>query len=464
MIKNSLTFTNPHIEEEIRRLQNSLRYLSDKQKNVIIKAKVSNISPVIEDFEDAGEELLLPRGFFSKLIDMLRLLGFEYEIVDNLPVFEKISMSSNINLRDYQVDFVDKLVKRGGMGCATCGAGKTRAAIEVVSRLGLKTLWITHTSALAKQTFQVAKECLDTEIGYIGSGKWDVGNFTVALVQTLYRRNLEEISKDFGVVIVDESHNAPSKTFSETIKKFWARHIIGLTATPYRKDGLEPLMFNAIGPINARIEKDALIKKGFIVPAKVIQRKTGVKTNDSLSDYAKIMDIVNANNKRLNIIVGDVVAEASLGNTCVVLTSSIAYGKKIKNIINMLGLDAEIVFAIEAKMRKQKLIRIDSMTKKQREIHIERFKSGELKILIATFDFLSEGFDHAPLNRLFLASPISHKNYTLIEQSCGRVERCFPGKTDAIIYDYVDDGCSMLNYMASRRVLVYEENSMVVIS
>lgn len=464
-IKVSLTFDNPHLEQEARRLKNSLNYLrNERQRDAIINSKVADIDPEIRDFEEKDGVLILPRGYLPKLRNTLIMFGVKSTEQDCLPSFDALEVSSKIQLRDYQDPFVTSLLEKGGgLGIAPPGAGKTVMALELIARAKLKTLWITHTSALAKQSMERAEEFLGTEVGFIGSGKWKPKGLTIALVQTLARRDLSEIVKDFGLVIVDECHHCPSRTFSEVVKQFWAKYLVGISATPYRKDKLETLMFNAIGPVNAKVEKATLIRKKQLVAASVIQRQTGVKIPESVSNFQKIMKIVDGNQSRINMIVGDTVAEASLGNVCVVLVSTISYGRKIKDEIKSLGLQAELVFNAEVTKVGGKMVRKASMSKKDREQVIDSFKAGDIPVLVATFDFLAEGFDHKPLNRLFLASPISHRNHTLIEQSCGRVERTCEGKTNALIYDYVDEGCPMLNYMAEQRIPVYEQNLMEVV-
>ena len=102
------------------------------------------------------------------------------------------------------------------------------------------------------------------------------------------------------------------------------------------------------------------------------------------------------------------------------------------------------------------------MPRAEREKNIEDFISGKTNIIIATLKFLAEGFDHKPLNRLFIVNPISYRNRTLIEQACGRVERTSPGKTEAKVYDYVDNH-SLLKTQAENRVEIYKNNLMSVV-
>lgn len=429
---------------------------------------VRGIPKHIISFEDIDGGISVPRGFLNRLVTIADDMKLTLSSENLLPPEKTIEVESNIVLRDYQEKFVQDIISLGsGIAVAPPGAGKTTMALEVVARHKLKTLWLTHTADLARQTTDRIKQFLSIgSVGYIGGGKWELGNITVALVQTLVRNDLSEIAKEYPLVIIDECHHQPSYTFSEVIKKFWAKYTVGLSATPYRKDGLEDIMYSSVGPQIAKVEKKCLIDSGFIIPAQIIQKPTWTRVSDDIEDYQAIMKLVYADPHRVGVIVGDVVAESSLGNICIVLTSTIDYGRRIVAAINELGFNAELVFSteviIEGTGRRKKVVERHTMPKKKRIEIIKQFTDGKLDILVATFKLLAEGFDHKPLNRLFLASPISPKNQTLLEQTCGRIERCCPGKENAIVYDYVDDH-SLLGYQADKRVGIYEANDMVVV-
>jgi superfamily II DNA or RNA helicase len=100
------------------------------------------------------------------------------------------------------------------------------------------------------------------------------------------------------------------------------------------------------------------------------------------------------------------------------------------------------------------------MSIKKSDEALDAFESGKTRVLIATYKMLAEGFDYQPANRLFLTGP--YKGRTRIEQACGRIERTYPGKTDAYVYDYVDKFVGVLNRQAEVRLDVYEANDMPV--
>jgi superfamily II DNA or RNA helicase len=423
---------------------------------------VRGIPKTIKLYEEKGSDFIIPRGVFDEVETLLKENGLGVEIENHLPEKILITPASKIKLWDYQERLVDiAMRKRGGIIVAAPGSGKTVTGLELICRYGLRALWITHTSVLADQAINRIKAFIDNvSIGFIGAGKWSIGDITVALVQTLYKRDLSIIAKEFPLVVVDECHHTPSTTFTDVVGQFWCHHLIGLSATPYRKDGLENIMFDVLGPVIASVEKEELIAKGKIIPAMVIQKNTGVSLSNHILEYQDIISALYAIDKRIDIIAGDVVAEATLGNTCVVLTNTIDYGRKLTERINSFGVPADLVFSTEVTIEKKKIKRL-TMPKKERSKLIDGFLGGNKHVLVVTFKLLSEGFDHQPLNRLFMASPISPKNRTLIEQTCGRVERFCEGKEDAVVFDYVDDH-SLLLYQAQKRALIYTDNQMKV--
>jgi len=423
------------------------------------------INKYIKIFEEDEGSLYLPKGFLPELLSKSAEMGIDVTITDEtVKQKEPIDYGSIIKLRDYQEEFVSAILKTkfGGIAVAPPGSGKTVTALEVIARLGMKALWLTHTSDLLRQTTERAEQFLpNAKLGYIGSGKWKEGDITIALVQTLVRRDLTELGEQYPLVIIDECHHTPSSSFTTIVTKLSACLVIGLSATPYRKDGLEDIMFNVVGPTVATVEKKRLIEAGEIIPATVIQRKTGLVINENIADYAKVMEKVYESKPRLDKIVGDVLAEALDENICVVLTRTIAYGKKIFEELSEFGINPSFVYSAEVIKGPGKKKKSVVMPRAVKEENITNFISGKTNVIIATIGFLAEGFDHKPLNRLFLVNPISHKNRTLIEQACGRVERPFPGKEEALVVDYVD-GHSMLETQARNRIEIYEDNLMTV--
>ena len=139
-----------------------------------------------------------------------------------------------------------------------CGSGKTQTMLELISEIGNKTLWLTHTKDLLTQSKKRAIDNLNLkshQIGTITEGKVSIGtHITFATVQTMSKLDLRKYESEWNTIVVDEAHHcigSPTKVmmFYKVLTALNARYKFGLTATPTRNDGLEDSMFALIGDI-----------------------------------------------------------------------------------------------------------------------------------------------------------------------------------------------------------------------
>lgn len=222
-------------------------------------------------------------------------------------------------------------------------------------------------------------------------------------------------------VLSSNCHHQPSTTFTEVINQLNPYYLYGLTATPFRRDGLETLLFQNIGPIRHTIDRSET-SSNIIVPT-VIKRMLKTSNLPEELTYQTLLALLTKDDYRNSIICTDVVREAKLGNICIVLTERVSH--------------AEILYKKILKQWDKVGIIHGKHSDKLREKTLTSLNNGEITVLTATTQLLGEGFDHPSLNRLFLAQPI--RNPAKCEQLVGRVQRTSPGKVDALIYDYIDD-------------------------
>lgn len=417
-----LTISNPKYEEALRQGR-----------------KGWGIDPFIYNFDHVHNGIAIPRGCRSKLLDLVKAEDMnDVEIIDNRTRFEWREIeSSGIRYRSYQSEPMGTLVtKEEGLLVAPAGSGKTVMGLSLIPLFGQPTFWLTHTDRLAKQVIERTKTflpCLkDEDMGFIGGGKWKVGKiFTVGMVQTLVRREKElDCLRDlFGLVILDEAHHCPASTFLKVISHLNPFYLFGLTATAYRRDKLEIIMFQALGEAIAAIKSSEVEEAGGImiptVKYRSIRLKKRLKEDDPArgSNTQAIMKMHIINNKeRNNIIVGDVVKEALLGNYCIAVS-----GRKIH---------CEMLYDLISMGWPKTGIATGDYTVKYRDEQVKRFYDNEITVLVTTFELLGEGFDVDFLNRAFIATPFRARGRT--EQLVGRLGRTAEGKIDAIVYDYVD--------------------------
>jgi superfamily II DNA or RNA helicase len=88
-------------------------------------------------------------------------------------------------------------------------------------------------------------------IGHVGGGKTErTGCVDVAVIQSLYRQDeVKDFVAEYGQVIVDECHHISAFTFEQVMRQVKAKYVVGLTATPTRKDGHHPIIYMQCGPV-----------------------------------------------------------------------------------------------------------------------------------------------------------------------------------------------------------------------
>ena len=390
--------------------------------------------------------LWIPRGFMRQLILLCRKHDLKYQIDDQRRNLAATNFDFSGTLRPFQQVAVDRMLTKdfGTLNSAT-GSGKTIMALYMIAKRRQPTLIIVHTKDLAAQWTQRIESFLDigaAKVGLIGGGKKTLGEeITIALVQSLYKC-VEEIAGKIGFLVVDECHRCPSRTFTEAVTGFDSKYMLGLSATPWRRDKLSQLIFWHLGDVHHEVDKKHLIQTGDVLPAEVIVRETSFKPYyDPVNEYSKMLSELTADTDRNVLIAGDVARE-SVSNTgiCLVLSDRKAHCENLRALL-------KFRFKVEAELLTGDL----SMDERQKVI--ERLNQNKVKVVVATGQLIGEGFDCRELSTLFLATPIRFSGRVL--QYLGRVLRPAPGKKTARVFDYVDIHVDTLNKAAMARQKAY---------
>ncbi len=351
-------------------------------------------------------------------------------------------------LKPFQANATNDILKKDfGTLSAPTGSGKTVMALAIIAQRKQPALIVVHTKELLNQWCDRIETFLGIpreEIGIIGNGKKNIGErVTVALVQSLYKCT-KDISPHIGCLVIDECHRAPSRTFTEATTVFDSKFMLGLSATPYRRDKLSRLIFWHLGDIHHQVDKEHLIKNGDILKPEVITKETDFTTRlDASVDYSKVLSELTKDRQRNELIISDVVREVRrITGICLVLSDRKEHCHSIQAILQGQNITSEILTG-------------DVPTKQRQEI-TDSLNTGKIKILIATGQLIGEGFDCKKLSSLFLATPIKFSGRLL--QYVGRILRPAPGKHRARIFDYIDVKVPVLKASAQARKKAYAYN------
>ena len=352
-------------------------------------------------------------------------------------------------LRPLQEEAVaDIVVYDEGILCAPTAFGKTAVAAWLIAARKVNSLILVHRQQLMDQWRERLAMFLQLPaklIGEIGGGKTHrTGCVDVAVIQSLHRK---EIVKDFvaeyGQVIVDECHHISAFTFEQVMRQVKARYVVGLTATPTRKDGHHPIIYMQCGPIRFNLSARKMTETNPF-DHRVIHRVTDFQMPPENSDmtiqdiYAGLVD----DRSRNELITADLLRSLEAGRSPLLLT---ARTEHLKYFSEKLASVVKSLFVLKG-----------GMSKRQRQSTADALAAvplGDQRVILATGSYIGEGFDDARLDTLFLAMPISWKG--TLQQYVGRLHRLHDNKHVVQVYDYVDSYVPMLARMYERRLKGY---------
>ena len=437
------------IPSEIRiRLMQTLTFPNPKWMENHRMGRWNRGTPKMLKFYDRvrGGGLWIPRGYMRQLMLLCRRQGIAYEVDDQRRTLDPVDFHFGGRLKPFQQTAVNNMMSKDfGTLSAPTGSGKTVMALYLMARRKQPCLIVVHTQDLAMQWMERIEKFLGIskdQVGFIGGGKINMGEkTTVALVQTLYKCAVE-VSKEIGFLVVDECHRCPSRTFTEAVVEFDSRYMLGLSATPYRRDNLSRLIFWHLGDVHHKIDRNRLVRTGDVLAAEVIVRETKFKPYyDPVNEYSKMMSELTLDDDRNRLIASDIAKEAEHNEgVCLVLSDRKKHCETLQSMLRF-------KYKISAG-----LLTGDLNPAERRQV-LDRLDQGEIKVLIATGQLIGEGFDRSDLSPLFLVTPIKFSGRVL--QYLGRVLRPAPGKKKARVYDYVDIQVDVLKAMARARQRTY---------
>ena len=429
-VEDNLTFKNP-----------LYKTLMKQGKSALIRK--SHIPEEIASYKVRNGCLILPYGCLRGLSDEIRFHGFTTDLAPihrtkffGMPINPKIAEAQRAD-KQYQPIAEDAMVAaKGGVLDASCGSGKTIMGIEIIRKLGMRFLWLCGKKDLLEQTRQRFLDFYpDLEIGTITDGKVDMGaDGTIATVQTMINIEKEIYENEFNVVVVDECHAVTSNPtvrhmYSTVLGRLKAAYKFGLTATPFRADGLSGMIFANIGlSMNGKFRPTHSIPPSKVDTMKAEYRRIEMPTPasydyleaDGSINYPFLIDYISKSrqrNERITNLVHDLVES---GRKVSVLCLRVEHCDILADMMKSRGINAHSVTG--------------KSSKKERDLTLRMPDNWD--VLISTVQLFKEGIDIKELDTVVMAVPIKDK--VGIIQSKGRAERKMEGKKQPL-FIYCED-------------------------
>ena len=454
------------------RLQNAIRRLaaySNPQffQNLALGFSTRETPRIVYDGYDEGDYIVLPRGCFEELKRHLSDAEIPYDIVDKRQEGRYIDVSFNGELYPEQAVALERLLNYDiGMLAAATAFGKTVIGANLIARRKVNTLVLVHTVEIMNnwvrdlESFLTINEELPTYTtpkGRIKQRDSVIGTFSsqkktttriidIAMIGSLGKEDdINPMVRDYGMIIVDECHHAAALTFENVLRASAAKYVYGMSATVKRGDKQERKLLMQLGPIRHRYTaKERAMKQGighYVYPR--FTRMVDLSPSDDrhISELYRL--IVDSELRNLQIVV-DAVDCIKIGRTPVVMTK---YREHAEMLYGLLQGAADHVFLLQGgKSLKARAELREKMADVSR---------NESMIMVATGQYIGEGFNFPRLDTMLLAMPISFEGN--VEQYAGRLNRDYEGKKDVIIFDYIDQHIPMLERMYHRRLRTYKK-------
>lgn len=430
VLDNGIRFTTSNFSKSfISKLKSFATFENPQIKLLLaLRKPLYNIPKYLKGYEEDSNYLTLPRGLKENLFAYFKENLLNFSIKDNR-IYEQIEIKKvQFTLRPEQEDAIKEILKFDSSICvAPPGFGKTLIGAKIFEIRAVKTLIIVNKNMLLDQWISRFVDYFGykkNDIGFLGKGKNLLnGNIDVATMQSL--NNTPELIKNYSQVIVDECHHIPALTFEQIVKNFKGRYILGLSATPNRKDELEAILYQQLGSISYEYKKP----KTHTNKLKVIKTEF-TSSNDN---YSAIINELVVNEDR---------------NKQIIETIKQNSDRKILLLSDRI----EHLNILESLLKKESISFVSvhgSQNKKEQVENMEKVKSSSL--ILATSSFFGEGIDFPHLNTIIFATPISF--YGRLIQYLGRIGR---GNQECLAIDFLDYKNPMLNSTYKKRLEGYK--------
>jgi superfamily II DNA or RNA helicase len=411
-----------------------------------MRLSVWNTPRVIGCAENFPQHIALPRGCLEAVQTLLAEQGIQADLVDERENGSTLNLAFAGQLRGDQDAAVAAMIRHDiGVLQAPTAFGKTVVAAAITARRNVNTLVLVHRAELLRQWQERLQSFLNPPpeaIGSIGGGKTrPSGHLDIAVMQSLVRQgDVNPLVQTYGQVIVDECHHIAAASFEAVLKAVKARYVLGLSATPVRRDGLQPILFMQCGPIRHRASQPA----GALQTLELVSRTHQLPaTLPSDLPVQELMRRLAEDQGRTDQIVAAALDAWQEGRNVLLLSERTNH---ITAIASALEPQVNALFVLHG--------RLGPRNRNATLAALEALPPDTPRIVVATGRLVGEGFDHPPLDTLLLAMPVSWRG--TLQQYAGRLHRQQAGKTSVRIIDWLDLGHPITQRMWERRLRGYK--------
>lgn len=394
-----------------------------------LRRPLYNTPRLIQSFYEDDAHLIVPRGLKTKICEFFTSNAVSFTISDKRYFNSCETKKVQFKLRPEQDDAIMQIKKNDFCICvAPPGFGKTLIAAKMFEQRACSTLIIVNKNMLLNQWIERFVDYFSynkKDIGFLGKSKNTLnGTIDVATMQSL--KNAPEFIHNYSFVIVDECHHIPAVTFEQIIKNFRGKYILGLSATPNRKDGLQAILYQQLGNIAYEYKK----KRTHTNKLEVI------RTNfiSQADNYAGIINELCIDENRNNLIIDSI--KNNISRKILLLTDRIEHINILEHLLMSDNIDYVSIHG--------------SQNKKEQVENMNLVK--EKSLILATTSYFGEGIDFPHLNTILLATPISY--YGRLVQYLGRIGR---GNQECLAIDFLDSNNAMLNSAFKKRAEGYKQ-------
>jgi len=374
-----------------------------------------------------------PVGLLSYVEKILKEGEKEYKIIDKRKEGEPIKLEwYGLPLREYQKEAIKVMKKHtSGLISMPTGTGKTILFLKYVQEMGKSTVIFVHRKELLYQWRDRFIKYLGIEPGIVGDNHYDERQFTIAMLQTVNRKPLK---RKYDIMCIDEAHHTPADTFYRISQMVKSKYRFGLSATPWRQDGKDMLIWAGTGPIIYNVNVEDMVRQGFLAKPEFITLDYGGYIPGK--DWREVQRNLIENRKRNQAIINFVEDKYKKGYRIYVDVLRVKHGKLLEEKLLERGVNAIFLSGKD-------------LTEKRKDV-LKRFEEIGDFVLISTL--IKEGVDLPKMNMILLAG--GGKSGIRTIQTIGRALRPKKGENKAYIIDLRDEGKYVEDHYLKRQEIM----------